>query len=59
MILKRTKIDINRLTKDMTISISICGMTRFKLRLWMATQLMRLAARICGFQFEVVGKPAE
>lgn len=59
MILEPQKIDINKLTKDMTIGISISGMARFRFRLWLATQLMKLAARICGFQFQVIGRPAD
>jgi hypothetical protein len=51
------KVDINQLAKCVTVYITISGTGRFKLKLWLAVQLMKLAVHICGFQYEILGKP--
>ena len=47
-------IPVNKITKDLVMTIKITGMGRWKCRLWMGRQLIKLAALLMevGIKFE-------
>lgn len=48
------KVPVNNLAQDITLTITITGMGKYKVRLWMARQLIKLASWICGFGILII-----
>lgn len=46
-------IPISRLTKRMTVTVNLTGVTAWKARVWLGTQIVKLAARVMGCGFRV------
>lgn len=54
------KAKINRLTKESTLNITICITRQFRIRLFIATTLMRAAAMVLGCGADIkTEEPAE
>lgn len=47
------KIPISEVTKEVTMQVTVTGFRSFKLRLWLAAILIRLAALVAGMGIEI------
>ncbi|MDD5510910.1 MAG: hypothetical protein PHI12_08870 [Dehalococcoidales bacterium] len=54
---QKVKIDVNKLASQFTVYLTITGMCRFRIRLWIALQLTKLAALVSGMKWEILAKP--
>jgi len=48
-------VDINDITRDIVLTIRVKGLRKFKLRLWLTRQVLKLAARISGWRISFEG----
>jgi len=53
--MKSTTIDVNTVVKDIVLKVTIFGLRKFKIKLFLAKWLIKLAAWIlnCKMEFEV------
>lgn len=52
-------VPIGQVVGQLTLRIRLIGARRFRLRFWLAAQMMRLAASIAGTQCEISIGPAD
>lgn len=50
---RETNIPIQQLAENVTMTIHITGLIKFKIQAWIARQLIKLASLILGFGLEI------
>ena len=48
-------VDINDITKGIVLTVRVKGLRKFRLRLWLTRQVLKLAARISGWRISFEG----
>jgi len=48
-------VDMKDIVKNITIEIQIKGLSGFRVRLWLTSQLLKFAVRVSGFQISFKG----
>ena len=49
-----TKINMERIMRDVTLEVKIIETPRFKIRKWLAIKLLWLGSRVLGCNFKVI-----